>query len=200
MSEGQVGISGHELLKRVFEDLKTRLNGREIKLPSKVMVEIADDSDWHRSRTGYMGYESVVILNVGGKTWAIAFGTACGDYPADKYDCDIAAVKISGNESSLKKLAEEICESLQRNEYFLSSFIHFTTDGNPGDNRKGIFYKVVHNALVSRIGQFVVQCAKHEPGLFTMDMQPVVREPFLFKEECTAFLSEVFQKAMVETP
>lgn len=67
------GLSVYQVLEGVYNFLKD-LGGKEITLPFQVRVEIANDSDWHRTRVGYMIYEKVLMLRVDGREWAVVLG------------------------------------------------------------------------------------------------------------------------------
>jgi hypothetical protein len=62
--------------------------------PNKALTEIARDSDWHRTKVGYMGYETAGLFEFGGSIWIVGRGEACGSYPADPYDSDILALEF----------------------------------------------------------------------------------------------------------
>ncbi|MBI4154995.1 hypothetical protein HY498_02840 [Candidatus Woesearchaeota archaeon] len=58
MSDKVKGLNVRELLKNTYSRLSERHNPQEIVIPNRALAEIANDSDWHRTRVGYMGYES----------------------------------------------------------------------------------------------------------------------------------------------
>ncbi|MBN2141899.1 hypothetical protein JW711_01085 [Candidatus Woesearchaeota archaeon] len=53
---------------------------------------IAEDNDYHRSRTGYMSYDRVRIMPWGCVDWVIALGEKTGSYPGSQYLSDMIAV------------------------------------------------------------------------------------------------------------
>ncbi len=99
-----------EVLERTFKEIIKKQPNRQVVFSELVSTVIADDSDHHRSRTGYMVYREVRILQFNGKHWAIGLGEARGDYPARSYGRGIIAVKILPDESVG---AEEIAEKIQ---------------------------------------------------------------------------------------
>lgn len=193
MAEKQ-GLSARELLKGVYNTLKD--GGREIKLPSKAMAEIANDSDWHRTRVGYTGYESAILLKVGEKEWTVAFGTACGSYPADPYNCDIAAVSVSTNGKSNKEIVKEIHGALEKGSYFRNSLIYAMADGQLAINKDGRFDQKVLELLGPRVQEFIAQDLETDSRYFTMDLRPVVKSAVQYKPEFVVFLSDTFRTVL----
>lgn len=198
MTKKLKGLSARELLTATFNALKMRLGGKEIKLPSEALAEIANDSDWHRTRVGYTGYESAVLLKVGGREWAVAFGTTCGDYPADRYNCDIAAVRLSGHGKSKKQIAEEIRQALEGNSYFRGSLIYAMADGNLAGSSRSRFTRKVLEVLQPRIRSFIAQDIKADPDYITGDLQPLVISAVRYKKEFAAFLSDTLQTVLAQ--
>ena len=70
----QVDLNVRELLQNAHSTLCKRHNSKAIILPQKALAEIANDSDGHRTRVGYMGYENAELFQLDGKTWTIARG------------------------------------------------------------------------------------------------------------------------------
>ena len=97
-----------ELLPRVFEELKKALPSRKVvKLNEPVYALIASDSDYHRTREGYMEYADVILTGISGVQWAIALGEAWGDYPAEYYDNDISAIRLGGKSAPGTRVPSE---------------------------------------------------------------------------------------------
>lgn len=195
MSKNQ-GLSARELLSETFNNLQIKLDGKSISLPSMAAAEIANDSDWHRTRIGYTGYESAVLVKNGNRQWVIAFGTKCGSYPADPYNCDIAAVPISVNGKSDNRVAKEIHDALENNNYFRSSLIYAMADGRLVVNNEGRFGQKVFEFLRPKIGEFIAQELETDPRFLTTDFRPVVKSAIQYKREFVAFLSETLQAAL----
>lgn len=185
------GLSVRDLLVRAFSALEIQLNGRRILLPARTRAEIADDSDYHRTRKGYMQYESATVLKVGEKGWAVAFGTACGSYPADPYDCDISAVPFSHQGTLDDRAIAKICEALQRSGYFRSSLIYGMADGKLVIADNG-FGKTVFNRLKTKTPKFITQPLVTDPRFFTLDMRPLVTAPLRYQEAFTQVLVDAF--------
>ena len=199
MEGKQEGLSVRELLEQAFDALKQDLDGREIDLPSIAVAEIANDSDWHRTRIGYTSYKKASLLMVGDKKWAVAFGTKCGAYPADPYDCDIAAVQLSlDDEESDEQVAVKVHQSLESNDYFRNSLLFSMVDGRLSASKNSYFGMKVLELLKPRAVEFVAQKLVTDPEHFTLDLRPLVKSAIRYKQEFVAFLAETFRTALAE--
>ena len=196
MTDKKEGFSARELLAEVFGVLQSKLDGKEVKLPSSAEAEIASDLDWHKTRVGYTSYESAVLLKVGDKEWAIAFGTACGSYPANPYNCDIAAVQLRIKGKSNEQVAAETHRGLEDNSYFRNSLIYAMADGRLAVNEHGRFGRKVLEPLRPRASEFVAQDLAADPRCFTMDLRPVVKSDVRYKKEFVAFLADIIRTAL----
>lgn len=195
MSKNQ-GLSARELLSETFNDLQIKLDGKSINLPSMAAAEIANDSDWHRTRIGYTGYESAVLVKNGNKQWVIAFGTKFGSYPTNPYNCDIAAVPISVDEKPDDQVAKEIHDALEGNNYFRNSLIYAMADGRLAVNSEGRFGQKVFEFLQPKIREFIAQELETDSRFLTMDLHPVMKSAVRYKREFVIFLSETLQAAL----
>lgn len=180
-------LTGREVMERLYENIKKRLRGEEVKLKHTVHAIIADDSDYHRTRIGYMGYESAIVVAVNGKRWAVAFGEACGDYPADPYDCEIAAVSLPSRiERSREETLGDIAWQLERSAWFRNSLIFAMSDGRlahtaraGGLGLKNAVGKKMIRLIQGKAKSFVISDRVTHPNLIsvaTMD-KVVVRGP-----------------------
>lgn len=98
-------LTAEQILDKVYPSLTQRkgvqkfsfVTGHDLQETAKdhlrVHFAIADDSDDHRSRTGYMSYEAAHLVPFGQQPWLLAKGTKTGDYPGNEYAADIFAVK-----------------------------------------------------------------------------------------------------------
>lgn len=189
-------LSARQLLEGVHSLLKDKLDGKEIKLPSKAMAEIADDSDYHRTRVGYTGYETAILLKVDDKEWAVAFGTKCGSYPADPYNCDIAAVPVSINGKSDEETAKEIHEALNGNSYFRNSLVYAMADGQLAISENSKYGQKVLELLEPRVQEFIAQNLETDSQYFTMDLRPLVKSSVQYKPEFMVFLFDTLRAVL----
>lgn len=186
------GLSARELLKGVYDTLKED-GEKEIELSSKAMAEIARDSDYHKERVGYMGYESAVLLKVGWQEWVVAFGTKCGAYPADPYDCDIVAVQFSSEGKTSEEIVSEAYIVLEGNHHFHNSLIYAMEGGLLAVNSNGHFGSRVLDLLKPEVQKSIVRDIEIDPSCCTMDMRPVVKSAIQYEPEFVAFVSDVFR-------
>jgi len=88
-------FSGGDVVRQVRNRLVKRLDGEAHALPRELYLVIADDSDHHRSRTGYMKYDAGHVVAAGENRLFLALGEAHGDYPPRPFDCDLMALKLT---------------------------------------------------------------------------------------------------------
>lgn len=91
---GTKELSGGEVLRKVYDAMVRSLDAQPQKLPRELFLVIADDSDHHRSRTGYMKYESGHLARIGDAPWFLAVGESYGDYPARPFHSDLLALRL----------------------------------------------------------------------------------------------------------
>lgn len=70
--------------------------------PQSLLEDDGDYHTWGRSRQGWMHYDQVAIVRVGGKSVALALGTRTEGYPADDYDFDLKIFPFVGNAQDIK--------------------------------------------------------------------------------------------------
>lgn len=193
------GLTVRELLKDTYYRISKECSSQRIVLPKRTLVEIADDSDWHRTRTGYMGYESADLFQLGGKTWAIARGEKCGGYPAERYDSDIIALEITTGGKISKQIQEGLVEKIQKSSYFKNSLIFSGYDGALGISQNGRFGMIMLELLKPKIKKFIAQKADYDTSVISAStLQYPVKKPMLYKPECVNFLSEAIETVLKE--
>ena len=167
-------LSVGELTQFVYEELY-RKNSQEIQFKEPILAVIADDSDDHRSRTGYMRYEKGKIVSLNRGRLIISRGEACGDYPADPYNSDIMAIPERIIEAGL----EGACG------YFTCSLIVGMSDGRlvvPKGNEE------LKRQVSENIESFVAQKLKTRLDLMYPDQRPVVTNAVRYKPGVVDFL------------
>lgn len=128
MSTQTETLGARDLLTEVFQTLVTKYAGVEMKFERGALAEIANDSDWHRTRIGYSRYKSVWVTTIGAKRWALAFGVAFGDYPAEPYNCDILALELHGPSDASVDI-REVHGRISDSGYFRNSLIFAKASG-----------------------------------------------------------------------
>lgn len=164
------GLSVRELLKATYNRLAERHPHEEMILEGKPIAEIANDSDWHRTRVGYMRYETANLFQFNNKTWAIARGEKCGQYPAEPFDSDILALELSVESKTGEQIKGELEEMIRRSEYFRNSLVFGMADGRIGVGTRHSYERMTE-LLSSGISKFIAQELKTNDEYFTMDLR-----------------------------
>lgn len=145
-------LSGMEMLEKVYAQLVKRNKAQLVdfqaipkRYPDDEMMEklhgearflwflIADDSDHHRDRRGWMRYDLAHIVEKGGQRAVIAHGRKAGSYPGDQYAGDLIVVPTNGfGKEDPVALARTVRDDLRRRHlgYFSDSIIVAMSDGS----------------------------------------------------------------------
>lgn len=184
-----------EIINLTFKKIKKKHAEKEIVFPHYVLSLIADDSDYHRTRQGFMRYDSVIVVKLGDNNWVMAKGRAWGDYPADPYDNDIL---VGGLGDSLKgksnqKLAEEIMEQIGSywNSGFVNSIIAARNSGHLFTGRR--WQEVMADFVAPKISEFVEKGLETHEGYVTLEVGgivPAVKSSIKYKKEFADFLAK----------
>ena len=150
MTEAQ-GIDVHKLLRAAYNRLGHKYHSRELHFPQGVCVEIADDSDGHRTRKGYFRYRSAKIIRVGPRWWVIARGERSGQYPADPFDSDIIAIRIPGRLKPDQDTTNMVASAIRQGEYFRNSAVVGLADGRLLQIEDNILGQAVSGILRSEL-------------------------------------------------
>jgi len=186
-----------ELLEQTYSILCNRHNPQKIILPRRARAEIADDSDYHRTRTGYMAYKSVGLFKLNNKTWAITKGEAAGDYPADPYDSDITAIEFEPHNKTDEQMQKELYDSIQESSYFINSLIHSMSNGELATS-KGKFCGCMSSILNSSIYEFIAQMPEYHPEYLSLStLSPFCTRQTLYKNKFADFLANTIEKALL---
>ena len=190
------GITVRDLLKNVYSSLQDRNSHETISLERQAVSEIADDTDWHRSRTGYMGYGSVDLFDFG-KQWMMGRGERCGSYPARPYDSDILALEFPKAEP--KNVQEEIEKKIGGSSYFTNSILFGYADGNIGVNKEGRFGGKMMSVIKPKVPEFIVQSPKYDDRFIEMStLKPLNTKEMLYKPEFAGIITEAIEGVLKE--
>lgn len=187
------GLTARELLKRVFRLFQSE--GKQIRLPEIPVAEIAcDEFDQHKGGTEY---KLAVLIKIGEKNWLIGFGTRCGSFPADPYNCDIAAFEFgSGNGS----IGQKACKMLEKNRYFCHALIYAMADGRLAQKSDGVFKEEVFALLKPVYEQYIahrmVVDARYIMPFLPPNTRPVVVEEMEYKIGFVPVLYGIFKKTL----
>lgn len=186
-----------ELLEKTYEKLGDRNPHIGIVLPETVKSEIADDSDWHRTRVGYMGYDKVRFFSFNNKSWLIGNGKSCGAYPARPYDSDILALELAVNKNP-SQVYEQFKECI--GSYFKNSLIFGMADGVVSFNKHGRFTERMMKQLSGRIEEFVAKWPKYNREILSLDtLTPINTSSMKYKQETVDFLAETIETVLEQS-
>lgn len=197
MVEEQAGLYVRDLLKNAYKTLSQQHKNQEIIFPNRALTEIADDSDGHRTRTGYMGYEGARAFQFNGKIWVVARGEKCGSYPAEPYDSDVMALEFPLKGRITKATKEELVKKIGESSYFTNSLIYGMVDGNLAVNKKGRFGKQMLEQLRPRIQEFIAQEPEYDRSvILASTLHYPTTKNMLYKPEFADFLAESFEAVL----
>ena len=196
-TEQQKGLHVRDLLREAYEKLSQQHENKEITFPNRVLTEIANDTDWHRSRTGYMGYKSARTFQFNGKIWVVARGEKCGSYPAEPYDSDIMALEFPLKRRITKATQEELVRKVGESSYFRNSLIYGMADGNLAVSERGRFGKQMLDLLRPKIQEFIAQEPEYDRSIILAStLQYPTTKNMLYKPEFADFLAESFKSVL----
>ena len=178
-----------QLLEKVYDRLKEELPCEEIIFPERMLVEIANDSDGHRHKIGYMGYDSVLFIKTEEKGLVIGCGKACGSYPADPYSRDILLLKVPLIEESPEQLSE-IKRCMEISDYFKNSIIVAMANGYFGIQKE-------NELPLPDLSEFVVQEAEINPDVIHLDLRPVYKKSMGYKQELVDVIIDAIKKMIL---
>lgn len=187
------GISVRELLTKTDEALSKRSEHREIKFKEGVLAEIANDSDWHRTRVGYMRYSLARQFQFNGKVWIVVRGEKCGQYPADPYDSDITALEIPAplRARLTKDKLAELSRAIGASTYFANSLIYAMADGRLAVNKSGRFQTRMLDLVQPRAAEFLAVAPEYDREYLSLStLQAVNLRAAEYKPEFADFLAD----------
>ncbi|MFH1331659.1 MAG: hypothetical protein ABIH63_00035 [archaeon] len=191
-------LSVAELLEKTYWALEKRAKHKTIIFPKPALTEIADDSDWHRTRTGYMKYKQATLFKLDGGEWAVALGRACGSYPADPYDTDLSAIKCTIEGKLEEQIEEEIMSGFRRSVYFTNSLVYGMSDGSLAINQRSKLGNKILEIIRPEIENYMAKKPEYHDRFMTMDLRPAVTARAEYKPEFADFLAESIIKVLSE--
>jgi len=191
-------LSVRELLDKTYERLEKKFEHKTITFPGPALAEMANDSDYHRTRIGYMEYKKANIFRFNGKEWAVAIGKAWGDYPADPYDTDLSAIETKTEGKLEEQIQEGITKGFRGSNYFENSIVYGMRDGSLAIGKQSPFKDKVIEILRSQLENYMAKQPEYHDRLMTMDLRPVVTGRAEYKPELVDFLAEMTEKILNE--
>jgi len=198
MAGDEQNLSARTLLRAACRRLTRQRGTKDLHFGEHgVLAEIADDSDWHRTRTGYMLYRSAKIVDIGGRRWAIARGESSGDYPARPFDSDIVAVSVPPGRKVDARLKAEVMEAIRRSSYFRSSLVVAMADGNLVVYGRSVFGQAVKAGLEPVAADLVARgIERNDDCIDPGTMRAVVTSSAAYKPTAPRRLAAVIREAL----
>ncbi len=182
-------LSARDVLEKVYLSLKG--DREEIVFEKNCLCEIANDSDWHRIRVGYSIYRFYFLLEEKNKKWAVSFGKKGGGYPADFFDCDIAAIEV--RDDNLK-----IVELFQKNTYLFNSLLFAFSSGEFAVREDGFFGEKVAN-MMPELKRFIVREAETMEDVYTLNFLPMKTSFVRYDQRIVPHIVKDFEKILFDS-
>lgn len=194
-------IFGGELILKAFLKIKTLLRGRLIFLNSEPWAKIADDSDGHRTREGFMCYKRVAVVRVSGIAFLLVMGEKSGDYPAEKYDCDITAIRLGKKPvRTTKGFLIAAADMLERSEYFKNSLVLTMSWGDIAIGGDSCFKHIIEKKLPMIIDSIKASDAKFDrEHLLLSSLMPITTRPAMYHLDSPKILAETLIEVLKES-
>lgn len=197
--ENKNGLTIRELLENTYESLAKRNPHQEIILNKPALSEIANDSDWHRTRIGYMRYEKANLFNFSNNDWAVCIGEKFGSYPAERFDSDLSALKLTIEGKKPEQIEEDIRNNFHRYDYFQNSLVFGFRYGNMGISKDSKLGEKMQELLKPKIENFIVQKAEYdETKILCSTLEYPVVKNVLYKPNFVGFLTETIETVLKE--
>jgi len=191
MAETVNVLSARALLCATYDLLSATHAPKQIAFDTKVLSEIADDSDYHRTKKGYMGYRTAGIFRFGNKRWAIARGEKCGAYPAEPFDSDLIALEVTVRGS--RKIPQTLAAQIQYGRYFANTILFAMADGKLFIPEEGRFTRRM-NEVIPKLNRFEAQPAEYDRSCIALS---TLRHPATkcaqYRSDCHLFLAEAIE-------
>lgn len=195
--ETKVELSSMEVLEGVLARL-VELYGAtgapiDLEPGGSVWTEIANDSDYHRTRIGTMSYDRFQVLLIDDRCWMVSVGRKSGSYPGDtKYRGDLIAIPIEAlDEASV--LEKVFRERVREGEYFYNSLLIATTSGYLAATRDSSYgCSVLESEKVD--GTLVAHGAERNEEVLNLDLSPIYQRDAMYKPEAV----EAYAQAVTE--
>lgn len=207
-------LDSGQILNKVYSSLGGRTRYKEVrfvgksasyneKLDKRLCLMIADDSDYHRSRSGYMAYHTLRITQFGGNQFLMGLGYKAGDYPGKEFAGDIIAVPSSIpsdviNNSPREKLTQLVKETFYHlaGDFFRPSLVIAMADGRLVFPESTLGYNL-WETVDTRVRELVAgNCVRDGRLLSCATLAPVVCQPAEYKREVVGVLVEGIEKVL----
>ena len=160
-----------------------------------VSSEVADDSDWHRTRKGSLHYSKALHVHVGNRGWIIAVSTGPRGYPADQFATDLLVypMEVSEEKITTKKIEEYIRKKVS---YFNHSPIIGLASGDIAVSQHSMFYSDVELLFKGGFNRFVEARAEYNQELMHLDGRPIVQKQTTYQPEFINFWFDALEQIL----
>ena len=171
------GLSQNSLLSGILVNLEREFSilkkDPRIKLTNSISVEIANDSDWHRSRIGTMSYKEISLLIFNQQLWAMSIGTKSGAYPGENtYSSDIVAIPLDRYDSD-DELTKTFSDQITIGKYFKNSLLIGTVPGYIATTDNSFFAHSVPSIISNMDNLFENKRAQENTECINLDGTPI---------------------------
>lgn len=171
------GLSQNKLLGGILVRLEREYSifkkDSRIKLTNSVSVEIANDSDWHRSRIGTMSYKEISLLIFDRQLWAVSIGSKSGAYPGENtYASDLVAIPLDRYDSD-DGLIRAFSDQITIGKYFKNSLLIGTVPGYIATTDNSFFAHSVPSIISNMDDLFENRRAQENTECINLDGTPI---------------------------
>lgn len=187
-------LSIEEVFEQTFEVLINELTGEVFEFPEPIFVEVADDSDWHRTRKGEMVYHRAVVASIGNNNqWILAVSTETQGYPADCYSAEFVAIPCLTQEISNQVVAQKLRDS----KYFLNTLVVGRSGGEIAFSKIGTYSKAIKE-LLGKAEPYIAQDQEIDETALdpSNGLRPVVVRGYRYKPELVTSLVAALRKVL----
>ncbi len=193
MRSGQP-LTADQVLSEVLTLLRAKWKNEEMNFEPPIRVEVADDSDYHRTAKGYFRYNTLYVVTLPHSRWIIGKGTNGGGYPSDGLVSDILARKIpSTSPTDHKTIARLVIQS----EYFSHSVVVVRRGGEfsvAGSEARQAEY---HRLFRAEAKEVVAEEGKVNTEVMTMSLQPVYDRDTLWNLRMAELMAEAVAQILL---
>jgi hypothetical protein len=191
------GLTVNQVLKDTYNEFAKKYSYFLLTFPKQALAVIADDSDWHRTRTGYMSYREIHLVEIENKGWVLGRGEKYGSYPADPYDSDIMLFDFPVTKNVNEKVKDEVFVKVEASNFFSNSVLVGSKEGALLIAKGNDVTSKLNESLKPEISKYVLQEPEILEGLISAStLGPVYKGGFLYDESIIDFLVRSLEDAL----
>ncbi len=194
MPEG-LSLTADQVLNEVLALLLAKWENEATDLESPIRVEVADDSDYHRTRKGYFRYNRLYVVTLPRHRWILGKGVNAGGYPADGLVSDLLARQLP---SVLQADHKTIIGVVTGSEYFSHSVMVVREGGEfavAGSQQRQAEYRRLFRADAKEV---VASEGKVNTEVMTMSLEPVFDSETLWTRRMAELMAETIAQILLK--